>query len=93
MTRCRQVSVRLGWTLRGIKQRLRWGLSSEGRGRPGVATLMECGQLVQIFPIVCFSRSPSHGAISVEDSIRFTFPVFTFTQFKFNNNAGTLFLT
>jgi hypothetical protein len=45
------------------------------------------------FSLVCFSRGPSHGAISVEDSNRFTFPVFTFAHFKFNNKAGTIFLT
>jgi hypothetical protein len=48
---------------------------------------------VQIFPVVCFSRGPSHGVISAEDSARFTFSVFTFVHFKFNNKAGTLFLT
>jgi hypothetical protein len=54
---------------------------------------VECGQLVQIFPVVCFSRSPSHGTISAEDSASLHFSVFTFVHFKFNNKAGTLFLT
>jgi hypothetical protein len=54
---------------------------------------MECGQPVYIFPVVRSSRSPSHRAISAEDSIRFTFLVFTFAQFKFNNKASALFFT
>jgi hypothetical protein len=45
------------------------------------------------FSLVCFSKGLSHEVISAEDSARFTFPVFTFVHVKFNNKAGTLFLT
>jgi hypothetical protein len=40
-----------------------------------------------------FGRSPSHGTINAERSLDLPFSVFTFVQFKFNNKAGTLFLT
>jgi hypothetical protein len=71
--RGRQVPVCLGRTIRGVKLCLRWGLSSQGRDGCGVATFVECGQLVQIFPVVSFSRSLSQGTISAEDSASFTF--------------------